>query len=219
MTVSLPSSKLPVAPQKAVSAFLKEMSKVAKRTFPAWQNTLTAGLDDCPLTFDQRRAVFEVHALDDYYFAAVVALGASRLRALFSTEEADELFAVLGDQVDAAAGRKDRIVSDLLFQIVARIERMVTPESQKTPHDQAVRVILEHLGINQLETTRHLMTHTLYRHTLGEPLALGVPQWWSGFVNKYALAPSEQPATSSSNLKLPKPPTRRRSPRGVVAFP
>ena len=45
---------------------------VAARSFSAWEKTLTAGIGECTLGYNQRRAVLEIHPLDDYYFAAAV---------------------------------------------------------------------------------------------------------------------------------------------------
>src|SRR4051812_42670464 len=63
--------------REAVGYFLKEMERVAARTYPAWSKTLDDALKDCSLNYDERRALLDVHPIDDYYFAAVVALEAS----------------------------------------------------------------------------------------------------------------------------------------------
>jgi hypothetical protein len=105
MTRPAISLKPTVEPKKAVARFLKDMAVVAKRSFPAWQKTLTAGIEECPLSYDQRRGIFEIHPLDDYYFAGVVALEAAKIRALFAPDEASELLSQLAEQIDAAAER------------------------------------------------------------------------------------------------------------------
>lgn len=182
------SPKPVIAPQKAVAGFLKDMNKVAQRTFPAWHETLAAGIEECALAYDQRRAVLEVHPLDDYYFAGIVALEAAKLRALFAPDEAAELLSQLGEQVDAVTERGDRVVSDLVFFIMGRVEIAAAADPQKMPYDQVVKAILQRLGIGKIEATAHLMTEILYRHSLGEPLALEVPHWWANFQRKYRLA-------------------------------
>ena len=98
------------------------MATAAKRTFPAWHETLVAGLEECALGYDDKRTVIEVHPLDDFYFAGVVALEASKIRQLFSDEQAGDLLSIIGEQVDAVAGRKDRVVSDLVFSIIGKVD-------------------------------------------------------------------------------------------------
>ena len=51
-------------------------------------------------------------------------------------------------------------------------------------YDQVVKAILLRLGIDKVKAAEHLMSDTLYRDTLGEPLALGIPQWWQTFKPK-----------------------------------
>ncbi|MBY0511528.1 MAG: hypothetical protein K2P94_15420 [Rhodospirillaceae bacterium] len=221
MTSPAISLKPTVEPKKAVARFLKDMAAVAKRSFPAWQKTLTAGIEDCPLNYDQRRGIFEIHPLDDYYFAGVVALEAAKIRALFAPDEASELLSQLAEQIDTAAERTDRTVSDFAFFIISRIELVGGIDKSKMPYDQVVKVILQRLGVDKIEATQHLMTQTLYRHTLGEPLALGVPQWWKAFRAKYSLdgdiahAPKEIRIESAKPAK-PSPPPK--IPRRAVAF-
>ncbi len=210
------SPKKFISPQNAVSAFLKRMTKVAKHTFPAWQKTLLAGIEDCALGYDQRREVIEIHPLDDHYFAGVVALEAAKIRTLFPPDEASELLAQIGDQVDAAAGRNDRLVSDLVFQLVNKVEIAASIDSQKMPYDQVAKALLQRLSIDRIEATKHLMDDFLYRHTLGEPLALGVPQWWRAFRDKYALGSEEETAPPLRTQTAPVSAQRR--PRRAVAF-
>ena len=173
--------------REAVSHFLSEMSSVAARTYPAWSKILNDGLADHSLNYDERRSLLEVHPLDDYYFAGVVALDTARIRGLYSPAEAAELLGEIGDQVDAAAGRQDRVVSDLVFLMLGRIELNTGITQMKTPYDKVVKTILQHIGINKIETTRSLMRDKGFRHLLGEPLATGVPQWWRAFQAKFTL--------------------------------
>jgi hypothetical protein len=43
------------------------------------------------------------------------------------------------------------------------------------------------MGVDKAEPTKHLMRDIYYRHNLGEPLALGVPQWWKAFAERFEL--------------------------------
>src|SRR5262245_29614867 len=129
-TASPPLLKPLVEPPRAVARFLADMGTVAGRTFAGWQETLLDGIDGCALTVDQRRAVLDVHPLDDYYFAAVVALEASKIRQVFTEDEAVELLSQIADQVDAAARRNDRLVSDLVFSLIGRVEVALAADVQ-----------------------------------------------------------------------------------------
>ena len=176
-----------VAPKAAVARFLKHMAAAAARTFPVWEKTLVEGLEDCAPTYDMRHALIETHPLDDYYFAGTIALEAAKIRRLFAPDDASELLSLIAEQVDAAAGRTDRVVSDLVFFIIGRLEQAAHVDRQKMPHDEVVKALLQKLGVERTEKTKHLIRTVLYRHQLGEPLALGVPQWWQLFRTKYAL--------------------------------
>lgn len=221
-TLSPTQTKPVFSARKAVEQFLTDMASVAKRTFPRWHATLAEGIGGCPIDADTRRGVLDVHPLDDYYFAGVVALEASKIRQLFEHDEAEELLSQIGDQVDAAAGRKDRVVSDLVFFITGRVETVLNADKEKMPYDQVVKAILQRLGIDRVEGTEHLMTEALYRHTLGEPLARGVPHWWSNYRKKYVL--SLEPDVATSKTVAPAAdtakviPIRRRAPRRAVVF-
>ena len=215
------SPKPIIEPKAAMAGFLKDMAKVAKRTFPEWHKTLTAGIEECPLGYDQRRAVLEVHPLDDYYFAGVVALEAAKLKLLFAPDAAAELMSQLGEQVDAVADRGDRVVSDLVFFIIGRVEVSSAIDQQKMPYDQVVKAILQRLGVDKIEATEHLMTEILYRHSLGQPLALEVPHWWTNLQKKYRLADvqeEELPAQETIVVSAAVQQQVRRKPRRAVAF-
>lgn len=207
-----------------MTGVLVDMAKVAKRSFQAWKEFLTAGIEDCRLTYEQHRAVLDIHPLDDYYFAGVVALEAAKIRMLFASDTAAELLSLLAEHVDASADRNDRVVSDLVFHIISRVELARVGDPEILPHDQVVKAILQRLGIDKVEATQHLMTETLYRHILGEPLARSVPHWWNAFQAKYNLpgAPDRAPAEirvdgPKVTLALtPTPPARK--PRRALAF-
>jgi hypothetical protein len=221
--LNLPATSLKpsLSPHDAIAGFLRRMAKIARQTFPAWEKVLTAGIEECPLSYDQRRAVLDVHPLDDYYLAGVVALEAANIRALFAPDEAAELLSQLAEQIDSVAGRSDRVVSDLAFVLIGRVELAASIDKQKKPYDQVVKALLQRLGLDKVEATRHLMTEILYRHSLGEPLALDVPQWWKAFKAKYVLdgdfarGPAEIRVVPASP-PAPAPPVRK--PRRAVAF-
>lgn len=226
---AVPSSALPQSPRPqaeakvAVKRFLKDMKKAADKTYAAWLETLEDGIEDCPLTYDSRRAIFDIHPIDDYYFAGAVALQAAKIRPLFPAADADELLSLIGETVDAAAERNDRVVSDLVFFIVGRIETVAATDSQKKSYDQVVKVILQRIGIDSVEATAHLLTQPLFRHALGEPLALGVPDWWPRFHAKYALSPpgaaSADPQSKAVGRVVAAAETaRRHPPRRARAF-
>jgi hypothetical protein len=216
MSIGATAVKPTVEPSAAVDRFLKHMAAAARKTFPAWQKKLIEGLDDCKLSYDTQYALIDAHPIEDYYFAGVVALEAAKIRRLFAPDEASELLSLIAEQVDTVAERKDRIVSDLLFFMVGRVEKAAHVDQQKMPHDEVVRALLQKMGVDRSEETMHLMRAILYRHELGEPLALGVPQWWQMFRTKYALAGKlenswvSSPATPS--------PAARKAPRRAVAL-
>ncbi len=206
MSIGATAVKPVVEPKTAVARFLKHMAVAARKSFPAWEKTLLEGLDDCALTYDLRHALIEVHPLDDYYFAGTVAMEAAKIRRLFAPDEASELLSLIAEHVDKEAGRTDRVVSDLVFFIIGRLEQAASVDKQKTPHDETVKALLQKLGLDRVEKTAHLMRTVLYRHQLGEPLALGVPQWWQLFRTKYSL--TQRPETSGLSAGPAKQPRR-----------
>lgn len=194
MSIGAPAVKPVVAAEAAVALFLDQMMVAARKTFPAWQKKLIEGLDDCALSFDTQYALIDAHPLDDYYFAGAVALEAVKIRRLFAPDEASELLSLVAERVDATAGRTDRLVSDLVFFIIGRLEQAARADNYQLPHDEVVKALLQKLGVDRTEETVHLMRAVLYRHELGEPLALGVPQWWQLFRSRHTLA--QQPSVS-----------------------
>ncbi len=216
MSIGATAVKPTVEPKAAVARFLKHMADAARKTFPAWQKRLIGGLDDCKLSYDTQYALIDAHPIEDYYFAGVVALEAAKIRRLFAPDEASELLSLIAEQVDAVAERKDRLVSDLLFFMVGRVEQAAHVDQQKMPHDEVVRALLQKMGVDRSEETMHLMRAILYRHELGEPLALGVPQWWQMFRTKYSLA-GKLEDTWVSSPAAPSP-AARKAPRRAVAL-
>lgn len=216
MSIGATAVKPTVEPKAAVERFLKDMAAAARKTFPAWQKKLIEGLDDCKLSYDTQYALIDAHPIEDYYFAGVVALEAAKIRRLFAPDEASELLSLIAEQVDAVAERRDRLVSDLLFFMVGRVEQAAHVDQQKMPHDEVVRALLQKMGVDRSEETMHLMRAILYRHELGEPLALGVPQWWQMFRTKYSLAGKLEDTWVSSPATTT--PAARKAPRRAVAL-
>lgn len=220
MSIGATAVKPVVAAAAAVERFLAQIALAAKKSFPAWQKKLLEGLDDCDLPFDVQHALVDAHPLEDYYYAGAVALEAAKIRRLFEPGEASELLSQIGEQVDAAAGRTDRLVSDLTFFIVSRLEHAAAADKHELPHDEVVSALLQKLGVDRTEETMHLMREILFRHELGEPLALGVPQWWQSFRAKYLLAlgpeaaPVSPPPPAAKNMREP---TKARRPRRAQA--
>ncbi|MBX7200591.1 MAG: hypothetical protein K1X51_14580 [Rhodospirillaceae bacterium] len=176
-----------VEAKDAVNHFLNAMLGVSARLYPGWQKLLNDSLAECELTFDERRSLFEMHPIDDYFFAAVVALETAKLRGLYTPPEAAELLGEIGAQVDAKAGRTDRVVSDLVFLMLGRIDLGSGMERMKAPYDKAVKTVLQHIGVGKIASTRKLLGDVALRHMLGEPLALGVPQWWKSFKAQFRI--------------------------------
>ncbi len=202
----------------AVAHFLREMEAVAARTYPKWSGTLNARLSECALRFEDQHEIVDRHPTDDYYFAGVVALEAARMRGLYPPLEADQILGEIGEQVDKVAGRKDRVVSDLVFYILGRIELGAGIDRMKTPHDKAVKAILEHMGFKKNDITREIMSDAGFRHLLGEPLAVWVPRWWHAFHEQFVLhwpdpepvlTPEEDGNKSSTEPPKTAPPARR----------
>jgi hypothetical protein len=193
-------------PKAAAAHFLGAMKRTATKTFQTWFETLKDGLEDCSLDGEVRRMIIEVEPIEDYYFAGVVALETSRMRKLFPPGEAASLLSEIGEQVDATAGRHDRLVSDFVFEVVGYLTGDDS-RRQAMPYDDVVLHILRRLRIDTYPGTRHLLTTTLFRHQLGEPLAMGVPNWWMRFRDAFVLT-SEAPLDSVQR-DTPAPPAPR----------
>ncbi|TAL02029.1 MAG: hypothetical protein EPO08_08225 [Rhodospirillaceae bacterium] len=192
-----------VTPAEAVATFLSTMAAEAARRLPAWDRMLRAGLYDCGLSYDARHAFFDSHPVEDYHFAGIVALEASRIRGLYPPAEADALLAEIGTHVDTVAKRRDRIVSELVFEIIGRINMSQSPTLQKMPYDIATKAILEQLDIGNNEDTRPLMSDTAFRHAFGEPLATGFRDWWAAFQTRFVLYLPEGEEDGSDSGEMP----------------
>src|SRR5579871_6828876 len=119
---------------RAVDGFLAAMHRAAQRSFPTWMGLLKDAVEDCHLDYDTHRALFDMHPLDDYYFAGATGLEAAQIRGLFEPKQTNELLGAIAERVDAVSGRSDRLVSDMVFTIVSRVDVTATDTQQK-PHD------------------------------------------------------------------------------------
>jgi hypothetical protein len=181
------SGKEPITPAEAVESFLGDMIAAAERTFPNWRQRLVPSIEECCTGYDMRRAVLDQHPLEDYYFAGVVGLEAAKIRRLLPPPVSAELLSLIAERVDALARRNDHVVADLMFATIIRIHVDSGVDKLKRDYDQVCKTILLRMGVDQCEATKHLMRDLYYRHNLGEPLALGVPQWWKAFIRTYQL--------------------------------
>jgi hypothetical protein len=171
-----------IDPAKAMASFLSKMAEAAQRTYPLWRERLMDGLVDVApegsALYDQ---LVTHQPLEDYYFAGVVAYEAATVRRHLEPDLASELLSELAAQIDRSAGRSDRIVSDLTFFILGRLELESGLEAMTMPYDKTVQIILQRIGLERDEATRPLMNDVAFRHGLGEPLARGIPAWWKKF--------------------------------------
>ena len=206
-----------VTPREAVTAFLGTMASNAARGAVVWCKLLETGLEESGLDFDARHAFFATHPVDDYFFAGIVAVEAARIRSSYSSEQADALLGQIGIQVDRAAARGDRVISDLVFDIIGRIDLSLAPALQKMPYDVATKAILRQLDLHRNEATSELMDDKGFRHTLGEPLAIGFQNWWHAFRERFvmniAADDEDEPAQETAPTVA-----RRRRQRRVVNF-
>jgi hypothetical protein len=211
-----------VMPAEAVTAFLGTMASTATRTSGLWRQRFEIGLNECALSFDARHDFFKAYAVDDIYFAGIVALEAAKIRQLYSAADAAALLGEIGDQVDRAADRGDRMLSDMVFDIIGRIDMSSGPSIQKMPYDEVTKAILRQLDIHRNEATQELMADKAFRHGLGEPLALSVQNWWASFQQKFVLVvpPEPEPETppdfTPTAIAGPKNTPRRRIRRAAA---
>jgi hypothetical protein len=164
---------------KIIRLFLTDMAEAAKRTYPLWRERLNDSLTEIagennPIVAE----LFTYRPVEDVYFAGVVGMEAARIGHYLPPTTKNALLTALGDQVDAAAGRSDRLVSDLVFMLVGRIEAETGVDRMRMPYDLTVQVLLQKIGIADSDATRPLLQDLLALHNLGEPLARFIPAWW-----------------------------------------
>jgi hypothetical protein len=171
-----------VEPAAVIAEFLQVMTQASRKTYPTWQRMLVDGVSDvAPEGTDLYRQLIEYQPLEDFYFAGVVALEASKIRKYVEPILAGDLLIALAAQVDRIAGRPDRIVADFVFSTISRLEVEAGVALLTMPYDQVVHLLLNRIGLFNYEATRPLLTDFAFRHSLGEPLARGVPQWWKTY--------------------------------------
>lgn len=183
----------------AVKQFLGNVMGVTSRTYPAWLKIVESGLAEHNAA-DNRKIDIDAHyPVDDFFYAGFVALEAAKIPGLYDSAEVDILFSTIADQLDKVANRKDRLVSDLFFEIIARLNLLQVEASQKQPYDKVVKVILKRLDFDKTDQGKMLLMDKGFRQLLAEPFALYAPQWWEKFKAKFVLYQPEPVADTSED--------------------
>jgi hypothetical protein len=192
-------------PAEAVTAFLGAMTGNAGRGAVIWQKMLESALDECGMDYDARYEFFQRTPIEDYYFAAIVAMEAVHIRTLYAPLLANALLSEIGGQIDVAAGRRDRMMSEMVFTVMGRIAISQGPGFQKKPYDVAVKSVLQQLGFDKSPGTAEFMNDKGFRHALGEPLAVGFRNWWAAFQAQFELYLPPEPEAPDEDDELPPP--------------
>lgn len=162
-----------------IRAFLAAVSTATHATSAAWQATYIDGVRDvAPEGSEAHRLLVDIQPLDDLYFAGAVGLEAAKIRRYCEPTLAGDLLMELAAQVDRAAERPDRYVSDMVFAIVSRLDVESGADVLTMPYDKVVHILLQHIGLDRTDAARPLMHDFAFRHALGEPLARHMPDWW-----------------------------------------
>lgn len=169
-----------IAPREAVKRFLYDVVDVIEKTYPVWEKRLQQFLQDTTLDFEVKRSFTEIHPVRHYFFAVVVGMEAVKIRTLFPTEVAEELLAEINDLIDSLADRTDHMVSDLVFDIMHRVQVCDVDDTIKA-HDVAMKRIAELLYLTTTEETKALCNDVVFRQEMGQPLALSMRHWWKAF--------------------------------------
>ena len=177
---------LRIDPKAAVAKFLVDMRLASARPWRTWNKVLTDALVECALPVQARRQILDLQPVEDYFFGAVTALQACRIRELYPFSVAEALMRELALQIDPAVGRDDSAVSNLVFITLGRIRKARAVENFRG-HDQAVEAVLERIGVGLNSATAGIMDSLPMRHRLAEPLALAAPMWWDSFGGIYAV--------------------------------
>lgn len=180
--------KIAMTPADAIAAFLVDMEAAAKSSFPLWQERLTTGVTDAfAPDREAAQALLDRRPIEDLYLAGVIGMEAARIRRNLEPDCANALLAELAGQVDWRSRRPDRLMSDFVFFVMGRIDLEAGVELMRMPHDLVVSMLLDKIGLNADEHTRPLLADVVFRHNLGEPLARGVPQWWTIFASRFSI--------------------------------
>jgi hypothetical protein len=199
------SPLLPIDAKTAIGKFLVDIRLASERSWRVWNKLLTEAMVECALPPQARRMVLEVNPVEDFFFAAMVALQACRIRELYPFAAAEALMRELAMQEDAAVGRSDSAVSNLTFIILGCIRKARQAENFRD-HDQAVEALLERIGVGRNSATAGIMESLPVRHRLAEPLAMAIPMWWDSFTTIYAVdAPVLKPLPR--RVDAPAPPS------------
>lgn len=183
----------------AVKQFLGNVMGVTSRTYPGWVKIIESGLTDHNALDNRQASLTDYYPIDDFFFAGFVALEAAKIPALYESADVDTLFSVIADQLDVSANRNDRVVSDLFFEIIARLNLLHTEASQKQPYDKVVKVILKRLDFDKTDAGKMLLADKAFRQLLAEPFALYAPQWWEKFKAKFILYQPVQKADTEAD--------------------
>jgi len=188
--------RLAIEPKTAIAKFLTDVRIYTDRAWRPFNCVLCESLAACGLSRAERHAILDLHPIEDFFFGAMIALHAYRVRDLFAPRVAEALLRELALQVDASAGRNDSVVSNLVFLAFGCI-RKARARDNHCDHDQVIENLLERIGLHKNARTCALMTNLAQRHALAEPLACAAPNWWESFLSLYLIRPAlraERPA-------------------------
>ena len=131
--------------------------------------------------------------------SVVMGMEAAKIRSLFPTEIAEDLLAEINELIDKLAGRNDHLVSDLVFEIIQRIQAVEIDDTKK-PHDVAMKHLAELLHLTATESTKDLTKDIVFRQDMGQPIAVSMRHWWNSFKNSRQLAETV-PSPAQSTVK------------------
>ncbi len=180
----------------AVKQFLGNVLGVTARTYPNWLKVVQGGLAEHNSTDNRKIDIDAYYPVDDFFYAGFVALEAAKIPGLYESAEVDILFSAIADQLDRVADRKDRLVSDLFFEIIARLNLLQAEAAQKQPYDKVVKVILKRMDFDKTDAGKMLLMDKGFRQLLAEPFALYAPQWWEKFKANFVLYQPEPVANT-----------------------
>ncbi|MGE4063028.1 MAG: hypothetical protein AB7E79_06630 [Rhodospirillaceae bacterium] len=177
-------SRFLIAPEPAIRKFLVDMRLAAERSYRPWKQALEDGFAKTSLAPADRRELLKPHPLEDYFYAGLIGLQAAAVRECFTPTVAEALLRQVALQADAAAGRGDRIVSNMVFIIFGRIRKNAQLGLVVPPADVVTDVLLERLAIDRMKATRQLATDSTFRRTLTRHLTER-EIWWNAFNEIY----------------------------------
>lgn len=181
-----------IAPDTAVRKFLVDMRLAADRSYRPWVQALGDGFAKTSLAAADRAALLKPHPLEDYFYAALIGLQAAAVRDSYSPAVAEALLRQVALQADAAAGRSDRLVSNMVFIIFGRIRKNADLGLDVRREDVVTDVILERMSIDRMKATTRLMNDPCYRRAISAPLT-SRPIWWTAFRDLYSVDAVAQP--------------------------